>query len=155
MLKEEIAPMITGALFWHRDAWVACLKVLAERPRRRKLQQLPPEAIAVLFELASELNRSRDSAHAQLLKSLGGVLGLLERDSQAFLQALPAEGGTRYRSRMELGADTAFGRLLFNRLIRPMVFSDLMGPAWLKHNVEEVGNFVQFLPHLFAHETAT
>jgi Transposase DDE domain len=49
MLKEEIAPMITGALFWHRDAWVACLKVLAERPRRRKLQQLPPEAIAVLY----------------------------------------------------------------------------------------------------------
>lgn len=49
MLKEEIAPRITGALFWHRDAWVACLKVLAERPRRRKLQQLPPEAIAVLY----------------------------------------------------------------------------------------------------------
>jgi hypothetical protein len=66
----------------------------------------------------------------------------------------PAEGGTRYRSRMELGGDTAFGRLLFNRLIRPMVFSDLMGPAWLKHNVEEVGNFEHFLPHLFAHETA-
>jgi hypothetical protein len=49
MLKEEIAPMITGALFWHRDAWVACLKVRAERPRRRKLQQLPPKAIAVLY----------------------------------------------------------------------------------------------------------
>ena len=62
------------------------------------------------------------------------------------------DGGTRYRSRMELGADTAFGRLLFNRLIRPMVFSDLMGPAWLKHNVEEVGNFEHFLPALFARE---
>jgi hypothetical protein len=49
MLKEEIAPMITGALFWKMEAWVACLKVLAERPRRRKLQQLPPEAIAVLY----------------------------------------------------------------------------------------------------------
>lgn len=64
----------------------------------------------------------------------------------------PADGGTRYRSRMELGADTLFGRLLFNRLIRPMVFGDLMGPAWLKHNVEEVGNFEHFLPGLFAHE---
>jgi hypothetical protein len=49
MLKEEIAPMITGALFWKAEVWVACLKVLAERPRRRKLQQLPPEAIAVLY----------------------------------------------------------------------------------------------------------
>jgi hypothetical protein len=49
MLKDEIAPMITGALFWKEDAWVACLKVLAERPRRRKLQQLPPAAIDVLY----------------------------------------------------------------------------------------------------------
>src|ERR671924_1709363 len=49
MLKDEIAPMITGALFWKEDSWEACLKVLAERPRRRKLQQLPPEAIALLY----------------------------------------------------------------------------------------------------------
>lgn len=49
MLKDEMAPMITGALFWKAEGWGACLKVLAERPRRRKLQQLPPEAIAVLY----------------------------------------------------------------------------------------------------------
>jgi Transposase DDE domain len=49
MLKDEIAPMITGALFWQEDAWVACLKVLAERPRRRKLPPLPPAAIDVLY----------------------------------------------------------------------------------------------------------
>jgi hypothetical protein len=36
MLKDELAPMITGAVFWKEDAWAACLKVLAERPRRRK-----------------------------------------------------------------------------------------------------------------------
>ena len=49
MLKDEIAPMITGALFWKDTAWEACLKVLVERPRRRKLQQLPPEVINVLY----------------------------------------------------------------------------------------------------------
>lgn len=49
MLKDEMAPMITGALFWKDDAWSACLKVLAERPRRRKLQQLPPAALAMLY----------------------------------------------------------------------------------------------------------
>jgi hypothetical protein len=27
MLKDAIAPMITGALFWQEDAWAACLKV--------------------------------------------------------------------------------------------------------------------------------
>jgi hypothetical protein len=49
MLKDEIAPMITGALFWKEDAWAACLKVLVERPRRRKLQQLPPKAVDILY----------------------------------------------------------------------------------------------------------
>ena len=49
MLKDELAPMITGALFWKEDAWAACLKVLMERPRRRKLQQLPPAALDVLY----------------------------------------------------------------------------------------------------------
>jgi len=49
MLKEELAPMITGALFWKDTSWEACLKVLAERPRRRKLQQLPLEVISVRY----------------------------------------------------------------------------------------------------------
>lgn len=35
MLKAERAPMMTGALFWKEDAWAACWKGLAERPRRR------------------------------------------------------------------------------------------------------------------------
>jgi len=49
MLQDELAPMITGALFWKEDAWAACLKVLMERPRRRALQQLPPAALALLY----------------------------------------------------------------------------------------------------------
>jgi hypothetical protein len=48
MLKDEMAPMSTGALFWQENAWAACLQVLAERPRRRKLQRLPPAALDVL-----------------------------------------------------------------------------------------------------------
>ena len=46
-----------------------------------------PEATAILFELAGEVNRSQDARLAAQLKALAGVLGLLERDPQAFLQA--------------------------------------------------------------------
>lgn len=44
-----------------------------------------PEAIAVLFELANEVNRTHSLELAIQLKSLGSVLGLLERDPEAFL----------------------------------------------------------------------
>jgi len=46
-----------------------------------------PEAVAVLFDLASEVNRSRSAAAAGLLKALGGHLGLLQADPLAYLQA--------------------------------------------------------------------
>jgi len=52
-----------------------------------------PEAVAVLFELANEVNRTRAPEDATLLKSLAAILGLLQRDPNAFLQALPAAGG--------------------------------------------------------------
>jgi cysteinyl-tRNA synthetase len=46
-----------------------------------------PEAVAVLFELASEVNRTHSAQTAGLLKALGGVLGLLQSDPQHFLKA--------------------------------------------------------------------
>ncbi|MDB5942896.1 MAG: cysS, partial [Ramlibacter sp.] len=46
-----------------------------------------PEAVAVLYELAAEVNRGRSPEAAGLLKALGGCLGLLQGDPQAFLQA--------------------------------------------------------------------
>jgi cysteinyl-tRNA synthetase len=45
-----------------------------------------PEAVAVLFDLANELNKSRSARDAALLKSLAGILGLLQRDPLTFLQ---------------------------------------------------------------------
>ncbi len=46
-----------------------------------------PEAVAVLFDLASEVNKTRSSAQAGLLKGLGACLGLLQGDPAAYLQA--------------------------------------------------------------------
>ena len=44
------------------------------------------EAVAVLFELAGEVNRTGSVALAAMLRTLGGVLGLLQREPLAFLQ---------------------------------------------------------------------
>jgi cysteinyl-tRNA synthetase len=45
-----------------------------------------PEAMAVLFDLANEVNKSKSAEAASLLKNLAGVLGLLSRHSDDFLQ---------------------------------------------------------------------
>jgi len=46
-----------------------------------------PEAVSVLFDLASEVNRTRSAELSGLLKTLGGCLGLLQDDANAYLQA--------------------------------------------------------------------
>ncbi|MFZ9298209.1 MAG: cysteine--tRNA ligase [Hylemonella sp.] len=46
-----------------------------------------PEAVAVLFDLASEVNKTRSPELAGLLKALGACLGLLQDDADAFLKA--------------------------------------------------------------------
>jgi cysteinyl-tRNA synthetase len=44
-----------------------------------------PEAVAVLFDLATRINAGEGSL-APLLRSLGGLLGILQRDAKEFLQ---------------------------------------------------------------------
>ncbi len=46
-----------------------------------------PEAVAVLFDLAAELNKTQAPALAHLLKRLGACLGLLQNTPAAYLQA--------------------------------------------------------------------
>ncbi len=46
-----------------------------------------PEAVAVLHELANEINRSRSERLASRLRALGGILGLLGRESESFLRS--------------------------------------------------------------------
>ncbi len=52
-----------------------------------------PEAVAVLFDLANEVNRNQSAELAAQLKALAGVLGLLQRDPQEFLQGGASAGG--------------------------------------------------------------
>ena len=46
-----------------------------------------PLALAALFDLASDINRHKSAAQARQLKGLAGIIGLLERAPQQFLQA--------------------------------------------------------------------
>jgi len=46
-----------------------------------------PEAMAVLFDVASDVNKTRSPAQAGLLKGLGACLGLLQGDPAAYLKA--------------------------------------------------------------------
>ncbi len=57
------------------------------------------EAVAVLFDLANEANRTHSSEHAGLLKGLGAILGILQRNPTDYLQAAPES------SAVEPGAD--------------------------------------------------
>jgi len=45
-----------------------------------------PEALAVLFDLANEVNKTKSLASAALLKALAGLIGLLQRDPDEYLQ---------------------------------------------------------------------
>jgi len=46
-----------------------------------------PGALAVLFDLANELNRTRSPASAQLLRALAGTLGFLQQAPRSYLQS--------------------------------------------------------------------
>ncbi len=61
-----------------------------------------PEAVAVLFDIANELNRTKDAKLAAQLKGLGAILGLLLRDPVEFLQSGP--GGAEGMDHAEIDA---------------------------------------------------
>ena len=57
-----------------------------------------PEAIAVLFDLANVTNKSSMKEGAALLKTLGGILGLLQQDPQQYFQGKAFTGDSAYTS---------------------------------------------------------
>ena len=79
-----------------------------------------PEALAVLFELASELNRDRSLETAGLLKSLAGVLGLLQRDPNFFLQGgiMPVSLSEEVRASDSMDAYVTYGAEHIEALIK-------------------------------------
>lgn len=60
-----------------------------------------PGAMAVLFELATEVNRSGSREAAGLLRALGGTLGVLQQQPTAFLRAGSGLDETSINERIE------------------------------------------------------
>ena len=70
-------------------------------------------AVAVLFELANEANRTASAETAGLLRALGGVLGLLQTDPAVYLQS-----SSRFTGAAAVGAGDAMDAAAIERLIQ-------------------------------------
>ena len=77
---DLVAPAASGAMDWTQP-FAARFKAAMDDDFGT------PEAVAVLFDLASEVNKTHSAELAGLLKALGGCLGLLQADPKAFLKA--------------------------------------------------------------------
>jgi cysteinyl-tRNA synthetase len=82
---DESASLILSDADWQQTAAAAFKAAMNEDFNT-------PLALAALFELASEVNRSRSSASALLLKKLAATLGLLQQDPRTFLQSAAQQG---------------------------------------------------------------
>ena len=83
---EAVPPAPLAAIDW-ADPFAARFKAAMDEDFGT------PEAVAVLFDLATEVNKARSAAAAGLLKALGACLGLLQEDPVQFLKGRPAEAG--------------------------------------------------------------
>jgi len=96
-----------------------------------------------------------ETEHAGIAVGLGSLLVRVPLHlSSLEHQFIPVASGTQYESRLLIGLDSEVGRLFVNPIIRPLFIGEEMARAWLKHNVEEVGNLENFLPALYeTHQT--
>ncbi len=78
---DLVAPAEVNIDWADANPWIARFKAAMDN------DFATPEAVAVLFDLAAEVNRSKSAQLAGLLKALGGVIGLLQGEPKAFLQS--------------------------------------------------------------------
>ena len=98
-----------------------------------------PACYVDVVETVTRLDTSGFTAKAFVA---GHEVSCLDHDFSAVAE------GTRYLSTLTVGsALPALGRLV-NRIMHRHVFTEAMGRAWLKHNVEEVGLLEHLIPQV-------
>jgi hypothetical protein len=96
---------------------------------------------------STEFVKKLDETGIKLIKRIGTTeVFSLQHD---FIQD---GNNTIYKSKMIVGTNKKMIGKIFNSFIRPLYFTKEMGVAWLKHNIEEVGNFEFFLAELYDDE---
>ena len=81
-----------------------------------------PDAIAVLFELALEINKNQNIEDINLLVKLGNVIGILSQDAEDFLQdnlsvEIDVEGIIKQRDKAKAAKDYQMADKLRNDLL--------------------------------------
>jgi cysteinyl-tRNA synthetase len=94
---DAVAPANGGAIDWNEPRAAAFRAAMNDDFNT-------PIAVAVLFELAAEVNRRRQPADAALLRDLGATLGLLQLAPRAYLQTGAALSEERIAERIEARA---------------------------------------------------
>jgi cysteinyl-tRNA synthetase len=77
-----------------------------------------PEAVAVLFELASEINRTQSARLAAQLKGLGATLAILQREPQEFLRSAPSALSARANAEASAQAQLVTDALIDEMIAR-------------------------------------
>jgi cysteinyl-tRNA synthetase len=88
-----------------------------------------PLAIAALFELATEVNKTKSAALARQLKLLAGILGFLQREPQQFLHAGNENGMAETEIAARIAARTAA------KLAKDFTESDRIRAELLANNI--------------------
>lgn len=98
-----------------------------------------------LVDVHSEITKLDEQGFAHRPRLHGFRLAAMDYEFKA------VAAGTLYKNSLTVGTERFFG-LAVNPLIRSLAFDEARGRAWIKHNIEEVGNFEAFLPQLHASE---
>jgi len=95
-----------------------------------------------LIDVHTEITKLDEHGFAHRPRYYGLRLARMDYEFEA------TDAGTLYRNSLTVGATGLLGKLI-NPLIRTFLFDEAHGRAWIKHNIEEVGNFEAFLPKLY------